>query len=72
MNKSTKKELPELLEQRNTEGKYDSLIWNAKQGLFHDFESDSATPKVLLLKKLRQYPELEDVAQMVMNGEFDE
>ena len=70
--KSTKIELVDELETRNVGAKYDELINNAKLGLYHDFESIDPTPKSLLLIHLDKFPELEDIAEAVENGDYDE
>jgi hypothetical protein len=69
---STTKELVEILTERNTHGKYDKLIADAKAGKFHDFKSDEATPKTILAHELHKFKDLEDLADRVMEGEFDE
>lgn len=72
MTKSTNKDLVELLQQRNTGNKYDQLIQNALAGMYHDWKSEEATPKMLLREHLGAFPELNDIAEMVMKGDFDE
>ncbi len=43
----------------------------AQQGYYHDFECTITTPKVQLVSDLRSV-DLEELAQKVINGEFDE
>ena len=69
---TTTKELVDLLRERNTMGKYDTLIQKAHDGDYHDFQSEEPFPKMQLVEDLRQFPELEDIAKMAMSGDFDE
>lgn len=69
---STKIELVEELEKRNVGGKYDEIINNAKLGMYHDFESKATLPKMTLVLHLSQHPELEDIAEEVKEGKYDE
>ena len=73
--KSTTKELVDTLTVRNTNGKYNGLIKQAMDGWFHDFKQPSgiaAPPKLLLLEKLSQFPELSDIESEVHEGIYDE
>jgi hypothetical protein len=69
---NTHKDLPQILRKRNSAGKYDELIMNAEAFHYHDFKTDNAAPKMTLVQDLQAFPELTDIAQMVMNGQFDE
>jgi len=74
--KSTNKELVEELTLLNTEGKYDKIIARAKKNDYHDFksdpDSDSIGPKMDLVNDLVEFPELEEIRNAVMNGDYDE
>ena len=65
-------ELVDELVKRNADGRYDILISNAKSGMYHDFKSRIAMPKMSLAKELHQYPELADLREAVINGQYDE
>lgn len=73
---STNKELPELLEKRNVDGRYDELIAECKKNWYHDYKSpddiDFVCPKVELLIRVGKFSELVDVYKMIAEGEFDE
>jgi hypothetical protein len=69
---TTDKDLVEILEARNTNGKYDDLISNCKNFRYHDFKAEHPTPKKLLYMHLEAFPELYDLKQAVMRGQFDE
>ena len=72
--KSTNKELVEELEKRNEDNRYDRLIDNAKSNRYHDFKNpeDVVCGKVELMQDLSQFPELVDVKNRVIAGEYDE
>jgi len=72
MSKSTDVELVEILEQRNMDGDYDEIIANAKNKMYHDYESDEVCPKITLTLHLAKFPELADVLEDVKSGEYDE
>lgn len=74
MRKSTNKELVEELEKRNTDGRYDQLIANAKNNRYHDYKNpeDVLCGKVEVVNDLAPFPELHDIRAAVMNGDFDE
>jgi hypothetical protein len=72
MTKTTDKDLVEVLEKRNTAGRYDLLIQQARQGLFHDFKTTLGLPKMALVQALDHYPELADIRKDVANGVYDE
>lgn len=78
MNKSTHIELVEELTKRNTEGKYDALIERAKNKGYHDFKfdeekyEDCICPKMDLAGDLSAFPELADIRNAVIGGEYDE
>ncbi|MFN3405172.1 MAG: hypothetical protein ACK40G_13825 [Cytophagaceae bacterium] len=71
--------LPRILELRNTNGKYDHIIQKAKKGGYHDYkfdlvypETEALCPKMELIDELSQFPELEDIIDMVVSGDFDD
>lgn len=71
--------LPALLESRNQEGKYTAIIEKAKRGCYHDFKFDLVDPecsypcpKLILIEDLSAFPELKDISDMVITGEFDD
>lgn len=73
--------LPDMLEKRNGEGKYDSLILIARSGGFDDYKFDRVIPekwgwicpKSALVEILNsRYPELSDILSMVVAGDFDD
>jgi hypothetical protein len=70
--KSTDKELVELLNERNIDGRYNELIDKAKSGYYHDFKSELATPKSQLVEDLSYFPELQDVRESIIDGDYDE
>jgi hypothetical protein len=51
---------------------YDRLIKNAQSFLYHDIKSTDDNPKLLLEEHLRQFPELNDIRDRVIQGEFNE
>lgn len=65
-------DLPVILEKRNEIGEYDQIIDNARNMMYHDFASEEAAPKTLLVRHLSKFSELNDITQMVINGDFDE
>lgn len=68
---NTHKDLPEILEQRNKDGRYTKLIKDAKNYNFHDFKSnEEAFPKMALAERLLEFPELKDVRDMVLQGKL--
>ena len=73
MSKSTTVELVQELEKRNVNSKYDQIITEARAGEFHDFKNNKyATPKVALVGYLDKFPELTDIKEAVIAGEYDE
>jgi hypothetical protein len=74
MRKSTNKELVEVLEARNENGRYDQLIANAKNNRYHDFKNpeDVVCGKMEVCHDMMEFPELADVRQTIINGEYDE
>jgi hypothetical protein len=78
MSKSTNKELVTELTERNTEGKYDKLIERAKDNGYHDFKfdedkyEDCICPKMDLVEDLKTFPELNDIREAVIGGDYDE
>jgi len=71
MNKDTRFELVEELQKLNRHD-LKELIEEAKAGEFHDFVNNKyATPKTELVIKLREKG-LENLAQQVIKGEYDE
>jgi hypothetical protein len=76
---STKVELVALLieRQRSLQKRspaLQNLITRAREGKFHDWDSDAVAPKVSLVNELRaiRAVDLSDIARRVTNGEFDE
>jgi len=67
------KELEARLPRGNTSITSDLLqiIAKAKAGYYHDFESPVATPKMELVKDLRDVG-FTDIASRVINGDYDE
>lgn len=49
----------------------DNIIELAKNGTFHDFRSQVATPKILLFEKLRTIG-LNEMADKTINGDYDD
>lgn len=74
VSKSTSKELVEELTSRNLNGKYDQLIKNAVANRYHDYKNpdDVDCGKMELASDLQSYPELADIYQKVIDGEYDE
>lgn len=73
MGKSTNKELVADLIVRNASGKYNEMIDEAKAGEYHDFKNlKYVCGKVELINKLDKFPELSDIREAVVNGEYDE
>lgn len=70
--KTSNKQLPEVLQDRNHRGKYDKLIQKALANVYHDFKSEETMPKVVLVNDLSVFPELEDIREAVINGEYDD
>lgn len=71
--------LPKLLAERNTEGRYDTLINKAESFLYDDYkfdlidpECDYPCPKVMLVDDLSKFTELADLRQQAMDGVFDD
>ena len=64
----TKERLARFLE---AEGAPDWIVANARRGLYSDFESSEATPKVLLVTHLRQQA-CPHFANLVIEGCFDD
>ena len=69
---TTTEDLPMKLTILNKDGKYDTIIYNCKDGLYHDYQSSVATPKALLYQHLNKHPELHDIAEDVRRGVYDE
>lgn len=66
-------ELVEELTKRNKDGKYDHMIEEAKAGEYHDFKNKKYDcGKVELATQLANFPELEDIRDEVITGEYDE
>lgn len=70
--KTTNETLVKELEERNEGGKYDEIITNAKNNVYHDFKSNETMPKVKLVQDLGRFPELGHIKQDVMGGMYDE
>jgi len=66
-------ELVEELEKSNPSNKYDEMIVEAKAGEYHDYKNEKyACGKMALVSKLHAFPELANLRDRVINGEFDE
>ncbi len=72
-------ELEKIVSQREAIGvtdnsKIKAIISKAKQGVYHDFETPLATPKVQLVSDLKEIKLklMDDIAERVVHGEFDE
>lgn len=52
--------------------RYKLIIDQAENYQYHDFKSYSALPKMQLVQDLEKFPELSELRQQVINGEFDE
>ena len=72
MSRTTNIDLVAELEAKNIDGKYDEIIENAKNNLYHDFKSNATMPKILLIQELGRHPELNSIKQNVMGGMYDE
>lgn len=71
---SSNKDLPELLEKLNTDGRYDKIIVDARAFHFHDYKSplDVSCPKVHLVAVVSEFPELSALRTRIINGDFDD
>lgn len=75
------KDIAQILTSRDP-GRYKSIIERAELNGYHDFKFDSipghpeyaecVCPKIQLLEDLSKFPELEDIRQNVIGGEYDE
>jgi hypothetical protein len=70
--KTTNVDLVKILHERNKNREYDALIVLAARNHYHDYKSEAAAPKMELINDLSIFPELKDVSERVMQGEFDE
>lgn len=71
--KTTNKELVEELLSRNKSGKYDHIIAEAKDNQYHDFKNEKyACGKIQLVSELSEFPELTDIKDAVIRGDYDE
>jgi len=70
--KTSNKDLPEELRDRNQDGRYEQIIKNALANVYHDFKSEEAMPKAVLVNDLDQFPELADIREAVINGKYDD
>jgi hypothetical protein len=72
--KSTSVELVKELTDRNTTGKYTYLITRCRQFYYHDVlkPANVMDPKRFLLEDLARFPELADIAALVLIGDYDE
>lgn len=68
---TTNKDLVEMLTARNENGKYDHIIEKAFNYSYHEWKGEEPT-KMRLMDDIAPFPELEDIRQMVINGDFDE
>lgn len=73
-NKTTNKDLVEILEAMNDPERYGRLIQNAKDLYYHDWKAPEVVfaPKVDLVNELSKYPELLHIRNQVIDGVFDE
>lgn len=75
---NTRKDLHPLVEKLTDHPLRKKLIADAKAGRFHDFDTEEATPKMLLVQTLMELCGLTGdkgyrlLANRVANGEFDE
>ena len=74
MRKSTNKELVTEMEAININGKLDKFIKQAKANFYHDYKQPShiACGKTLFMNESQNVPELKDLRNRVIDGEFDE
>ena len=74
MRKSINKELVIELENLNQDGKLDKFIRQAKDNFYHDYKQPEhiVCGKTLFVEESTNIPELQDLRNRVMNGEFDE
>ena len=77
LSKTTDIDLVNVLIKRNTDGKYHDIIERARKKGYHDFKCedeypDCVCPKVDLVHDLSKFPELQDIRNDVVNGEYDE
>jgi hypothetical protein len=74
MGKSTNKELVAEMEAINVDGKLDKFIAKAKAYYYHDFKQPEhvVCGKTDFVNESAGIPELADLRNRVMNGEFDE
>lgn len=80
--KTTSGDLVNELTAINVNGRYDKIIERAKNNGYHDFKFDQnpdhpeyancACPITQLVADLSFFPELKDLRQRVIQGEFDE
>ncbi len=80
--KSTTVDLVNELTARNSKGEYNHMIERAKLGGYHDFKfhmipghseyAEDVCPKMTLVEHLGKFPELSDIRQRVIHGEFDD
>ncbi len=74
---STKNELVAVLiaKQKSLPKRSHNLAWvieRARNGKYHDWESDLATPKLQLVMDLKRCPGCEEIIKQVMDDVFDE
>lgn len=67
----TKGALVALLWKKPESPARNQLIQRALKGIYHDFETPHATPKINLVCELRDAG-FEDLAKMTIDGEFDD
>jgi len=80
--KTTKVDLVKELTELNVNGKYNAIINRAKNNGYHDFKfedvpnhpeyGDCICPKAQLVEDLSKFPELNQIRDAVINGQFDE
>lgn len=69
--KTTDQHLVQELMSLNAD-KYSKIIEKAKALTYHDFKSDLVSPKLELVKDLDSFPELNEIREAVMRGDYDE
>jgi hypothetical protein len=68
---STKKELVDDLRKKPWSLKREYVLKRALKGVYHDFDTELATPKLQLVADLRQAG-FEDLADRTIAGEYDD
>lgn len=68
---NTTKELPQILSEKDPV-RYKEIISKALAGVYHDYKSEETMPKIVLVNDLAVFPELTDVREAVIRGDYDE